>query len=335
MRRGNGDGSIYKLSGKRRRPWAVRVTTGWTLEGKQMYKYVGYYRTKTEAKDALMDYLTNPYDLSNKNIKLMDVFKEWYENTDLAEKTKKNYKSAFNKAVSIHRLPMRDIKAGHLEDTMEEMSDYMKRVFKNCMNQLYIHAMKYEIVDKNIIELVTVKDVKIEERIPFTPEEIKKLKGFNHPLNDTAIILLYTGLRISELLEIETKNVFPDEKYLIAGKKTKVGTNRIIPIHDEILPLVIARYQQGNKYLITRENKKIPYRSYRQIYWDKMCSAIGADNTPHDTRHTFATAADRCNMDRVALKRIIGHSLKDVTEHYTHKNIDELLTEINKIVYCD
>ena len=56
MRRGNGDGSIYKLSGKRRRPWAVRVNTGWTLEGKQMYKYVGYYRTKTEAKDALTDY---------------------------------------------------------------------------------------------------------------------------------------------------------------------------------------------------------------------------------------------------------------------------------------
>ena len=86
MGRGNGDGSIYKLSGKRRRPWAVRVTTGWTLEGKRMHKYVGYYRTKTEAKDALMDYLTNPYDLSNKNVKLMDVFKEWYENTDLAEK---------------------------------------------------------------------------------------------------------------------------------------------------------------------------------------------------------------------------------------------------------
>ena len=66
-----------------------------------------------------------------------------------------------------------------------------------------------------------------------------------------------------------------------------------------------------------------------------MCIAIGADHTPHDTRHTFATAADRCNMNRVALKRIMGHSLKDVTEHYTHKNIDELLTEINKIVYCD
>lgn len=334
MRRGNGEGSIYKLGGKRRRPWAVRVTAGWTLEGKQLYKYVGYYKTKTEAKEALRGYLMNPYDLSSKDVKLIEVFKEWHETSDLADKTKRNYTSAFNQAVTLHRVPLRDIKAAHLENAMVPMSDHMKRVFKNCMNQIYIHAMKYEIVDKNIMELVTVKDVKIEERVPFTPEEIEKVRGFKHPLNDTAIILLYTGLRITELLEIETKNVFLNEKYMIAGKKTKAGTDRVIPLHDEIVPLVSARYAQGNKYLVTRENKKIPYRSYRQIYWDKMTAALEMKHTPHDTRHTFATAADRCNLNRIAVKRIMGHAVKDVTEHYTHKNIDELLTEVNKIVYC-
>ena len=37
-RRGNGDGSIFKLSGRSRRPYAVRVTVGWTDDGKQKYK---------------------------------------------------------------------------------------------------------------------------------------------------------------------------------------------------------------------------------------------------------------------------------------------------------
>lgn len=297
MRRGNGEGSIYKLGGKRRRPWAVRVTAGWTLEGKQLYKYVGYYKTKTEAKEALRGYIMNPYDLSSKDVKLIEVFKEWHETSDLADKTKRNYTSAFNQAVTLHRVPIRDIKAAHLENAMVPMSDHMKRV-------------------------------------PFTPEEIEKVRGFKHPLNDTVIILLYTGLRITELLEIETKNVFLNEKYMIAGKKTKAGTDRVIPLHDEIVPFVSARYAQENKYLITRENKKIPYRSYRQMYWDKMTAALEIKHTPHDTRHTFATAADRCNLNRVAVKRIMGHAVKDVTEHYTHKNIDELLTEVNKIVYC-
>ena len=32
MRLPNGYGSVYKLSGKRRKPWAARVTTGWTFD---------------------------------------------------------------------------------------------------------------------------------------------------------------------------------------------------------------------------------------------------------------------------------------------------------------
>lgn len=333
MRRGNGEGSVFKLSGKRRNPWAARITIGWNDEGKQIYKYLGYYPKKTDAKDALRNYFTNPYNLENKDVSLIEVFEEWQDTTDLADKTKKNYTSAFNKGALLHQMPMRDIKAIHLEMAMKEMSPHMQRVFKNAMNQLYVHAMKYEIVDKNVMELITLKDVKIEERVPFTLHEIKKLKTFKHPLNDTAIILLYTGLRISELLEIETKDVYLDERYMIGGKKTAAGKNRIIPIHRDIFHLIKLRYEQGNKFLITRENKKIPYRSYRQIYWDKMCEVLSINHTPHDTRHTFATFADRCNMNRVAVKRIMGHSLKDVTEHYTHKDIKELLEEINKIEY--
>lgn len=329
MRRGNGEGSIYKLSGKRRKPYAVRITTGWTLEGKQQYKYLGYYPTKTEAKNALREYLLKPYDLTNSNVTLKEVFERWTAATDLSEKTVKNYTSYFNKAFILHKMNMRDIKAVHLETIMEDLTPHAQRVFKNCMGQLYTYALKHEIVDRNIIDLITVKDVKIEEREPFTVEEIKELDGFLHSLHDTIYILLYTGLRITELLEIETKNVHLEDRYLIAGKKTKAGTNRIIPIHDDIFNLIAKRYENGHKYLITREGKKIHYRSYRQMYWDK----IGINHTPHDTRHTFATFADRCGLNQVAIKRIMGHALKDVTQHYTHKDTGELLQEINKLKF--
>ena len=60
MRRGNGEGSIFKLSGKRRKPYAVRVTIGWTDDGKQKYKYLGYYTNKTDAKKTLREYLLQP-----------------------------------------------------------------------------------------------------------------------------------------------------------------------------------------------------------------------------------------------------------------------------------
>ena len=36
MKNSNGSGSISKLKGKRRKPWVVRFTTGYTSEGKQI-----------------------------------------------------------------------------------------------------------------------------------------------------------------------------------------------------------------------------------------------------------------------------------------------------------
>ena len=56
------------------------------------------------------------------------------------------------------------------------------------------------------------------------------------------------------------------------------------------------------------------------------------DHTPHDTRHTFATLADRYKMDDLCLKLIIGHTVKDLTKGtYTHKLPSELLAEMQKI----
>ena len=334
MRRANGEGSIFKLSGKRRKPWAVRITVGYEENGKQIYKYVGYYQTKTEAKTAVREYLVNPFNLDHKSTKLKDVYDRWSDQSQLAQTTMQSYGSAFNQAKQLHNMSMRDIKAAHLEAAMDQMKPHMRSVFKNAMGKVYAYALKHEIVDKDLIGLISIKTtVETKEKTPFTLAEINKLKTFKHPLNDTVFILLHTGLRINELLEIKCENVHLDKKYMIGGKKTKAGQNRIIPLHDEIIPLIKARYNQGHKYLITKDNKKVGYATYRISYWNKMTSALGLKHTPHDTRHTFTTFADRCEMNKVALKRILGHSLSDITDHYTHKDIEELLEEINKIKY--
>lgn len=334
MRRANGEGSIFKLSGKRRKPWAVRITAGYEDSGKQIYKYVGYYPTKTEAKNAMREYIVNPFNLDHKSTKLKDVYDRWSDHAELAQTTLRSYKSAFDQAKQLHNMNMRDIKAAHLEAAMDQMKPHMRSVFKNAMGKVYAYAIKHEIVDKDLISLISVKTtVATKEKTPFTLAEINKLKTFKHPLNDTVFILLYTGLRITELLEIKCENVHLEERYMIGGKKTKAGQNRVIPIHDSIYPLIKARYERGHRYLITKDNKKINYPTYRANYWNKMNYALGFRHTPHDTRHTFTTFADRCNVHKVALKRILGHTLNDMTDHYTHKDLDELLTEVNKIKY--
>ena len=67
MKNANGTGSIIKLSGNRRRPYAVKITTGYTVEGKQVRKIIGYFSSKKEALNCLLEFN------QNKNMFLNDI----------------------------------------------------------------------------------------------------------------------------------------------------------------------------------------------------------------------------------------------------------------------
>ena len=50
MKLANGMGSVYKLSGRRRKPWVARKTKGWDIDEKtgktkQLYMTIGYFPT--------------------------------------------------------------------------------------------------------------------------------------------------------------------------------------------------------------------------------------------------------------------------------------------------
>ena len=78
MKLPNGFGSIYKLSGKRRRPWVAAKTFGWQFdeEGqriKQKRQVIGYFATRQEAMTALVQYNENPYDLDSNKITFSEL----------------------------------------------------------------------------------------------------------------------------------------------------------------------------------------------------------------------------------------------------------------------
>lgn len=62
VRRANGSGNIFKMSGNRRRPWRARVTVGWTEDGKQIIKNIGFYASRKEAEEMGSEFLFNAPD---------------------------------------------------------------------------------------------------------------------------------------------------------------------------------------------------------------------------------------------------------------------------------
>jgi len=150
------------------------------------------------------------------------------------------------------------------------------------------------------------------------------------------MIYFYTGLRPSELLEIEIKNIYLEDNYMIGGSKTEAGKNRIIPIHPKIKDLIIYFYNQKNKYLIINENtkNKLSYDIYQKRF-DNFMELLTMNHTPHDTRHTFATKCDEIDIPLPVIKILMGHSLaNDVTNNvYIHMCIEKLSSYIEKIEY--
>lgn len=91
MRLPNGYGSVYKLSGNRRNPYAARITIGWEeCDGKriQKKKILGYYPTKEAALNALADFNRNPYNPESSCITFEKVYEKWAAQKAFQNKSK-------------------------------------------------------------------------------------------------------------------------------------------------------------------------------------------------------------------------------------------------------
>lgn len=339
MKLPNGFGSIVFLGKKRRRPWAARLTIGWDENKKQVYKYLSYHEKRTDALAALTEYHKNPYNLDRVSVTFADVFKAWSDRkfSDLSPSTASNYKSIYKKCEKLYNIPFRDLKTAHLQEIADDIkSPSRAAVLKVLLGHLYGYALKNDIVEKDYSQYLEIPTyTKQKQKTTFSTDEIATL--WKHKDDITAkmlLVLLYTGMRISELLEMKTENVNIKEGYMIGGVKTEAGKNRIIPIHEKIMPIVRAQYSESKKYLFAAKlGGKIDYSDFRSLRFVPLMDQLKMDHTLHETRHTFISQADRCGFAPTILKKIVGHANGDVTLHYTHKGTAELLEEMKKFYY--
>lgn len=344
MKMANGTGSIIKLKGNRRRPYQVRLTKGFTDEGKQIFMYLGYYETQQKAMIALSEYNSSPYDITRETITFERVYQIWSKEhfKKVSDSSIERYSNAYRKYCKpLYKMRFKDIRLSHLQGVIDDsgMAHPTRASIKTLFNVLFAYAMKNDIVEKNYSQYVDVgqREGKINRK-PFTQEEIQKI--FNNvdkiDYMDTILIMIYTGLRVGELLDLKIKNIHLDERYMIGGFKTEAGTNRIIPINKKIEPFIRKYYEQNKdkEYLIINSlGRPFTYSNYRREKWDNMMEKLEFEgHRPHDCRHTFATLMDNANANKLSIKRIMGHASPDITDKvYTHKTIEDLIEAIDLI----
>ena len=340
MRKPNGYGSIKKLTGNRRRPFVFLVSQ----EGKQ--RPLAYFCTQIEAEIYAADYNKkhNNKILSGHEITFAELYYRWLPfHTDKyqpAKTTLCSYKVAFQHCLALHEMPLRKIKYHHLQSVIDDVKrkglsySSCKKV-RSLLSLMFKYGIMMEYCNKNYAALLNLgKNKSVRPHKPFTRQKINRLwNNINMPGVDTVLILIYTGMRVGELLNLTTDDIYLRQKYIkITKSKTKSGL-RSIPIHEKILPLIVARMQNATgKFLISNHNgKAYNYSTYRQL-WNKIMQQIHAKHTTHDCRHTCATLLDNAEANENAKRRILGHATGDVTDIvYTHKNLKQLRKAMNKI----
>lgn len=258
--------------------------------------------------------------------KLSNNTKEAYEN-DL-----KAFNSYLNNK-SINSITTDDVKK--YINYMYDIKDKDKTIARKIVSikTFFDYLMKNKKIKVNPCE--KIESPKLKKSLPkaLNEEEIEKLLNINPNnaldyRNKAMIELMYaTGLRVSELVNLEVNDVNLKDNYVrVFGKGKK---ERIVPMADittNILDEYINNYRPSllkgyltDKVFISSYGKGITRQGFFKIL-KKIAKEKGIkkDFSPHTLRHSFATHLLEHGADLRSIGEMLGHENIKTTQIYTH-----------------
>lgn len=322
LKRANGTGTVYKLSGRRSRPWVAAKNK----------VIIGYYPKKTDALEAL-ERLTGKALTDRYNMTFAEVYDAWktehYRN--IGKHAIETYTVAYRAFAPIYGKKFRDLRTTDLQAAIDAKKGAPEsiRKRKQLVTQLYKWAIREEISTTNFAQFITIpQTVKTEKEI-FSDEDIKKIEADESEAAKIVTMLLSTGMRIGELFSLPAGDYH--ETYVIGGEKTAAGKNRIIPIRPEgqAAFAYFAERVNGPLLISGYSGQRTPENFRKRDYYDLLARLGIEKKTPHATRHTYASRAVKEGLAPEVLQRVLGHAKYSTTaDVYTHLDAQTLISAV-------
>ena len=219
--------------------------------------------------------------------------------------------------------------------------DFLSHLFKKAKEWNYIVPT---------IKLVKLKEVKKSPRF-FSQEEINLLMtNSSFYLKQIIVIALNTGLRVSELLNLQWSHIDFEKNIIQVANtdefNTKNKRDRIIPINSTLLPYLL---KLKTIFIEPSTDRKTPRQPHQMKYvicnqagskinrvakaYMRLLKKLNINNAViHTLRHTFASNCVMNGVDLYTVKSFLGHKDIKTTEIYAHLSNEFRQSAIEKIV---
>lgn len=283
------------------------------------------------------------------NIYISDFLSYLEVEANYSKNTINSYENDLNKFEEYYKIKdLLKITSKDIEKYIQTLSDLAPTTVSHNISSLktfYSYFLKQGRISNNPTD--GIKSPKLGIHLPtyLTIDEVNKLLDIEvtdafSSRNKAILELMYaTGLRISEVISLEFKNIDYDECIIrVMGKGSK---ERIVPVNDyaiKYLKEYINNYRpelvknEINNYIFLNNHGRMLTRQgiFKIIKNYAALKNIKKTIGPHTLRHTFATHLLENGADLRVIQELLGHSDISTTQIYTHLTKEALHNEYKK-----
>jgi integrase len=146
---------------------------------------------------------------------------------------------------------------------------------------------------------------------------------------DFAVVLLFTGIRMSEGLDLKWVDVHMDDpdpdRHYFQLHNTKNSSDFSVPISIPVSGALKSRKAaRVSEWVFASFKNKGEHLTNPRKQWAKVSDWLGTKVTNHTMRRTFASAADLCGIPLETRARMLNHKTGSMTETYVINSVAAL-----------
>jgi integrase len=205
---------------------------------------------------------------------------------------------------------------------------HLKAIFNRAIDWGYINV--------NVFKGIKLK-IPVNNPVFINKKELELIvsKEGNHTLASLYRFAFYSGMRLSEIVNLEWEDVDLKNKLIQVKNKdgftTKSKRERVIPI-SKPLKKILKSVKSNGSYVFNKSGERFN-PTYASRAFKRSVRFAGLDDKIHfhTLRHSFASNLAQRGVNLYVIQKLLGHSKITTTQIYSHLRTEDLVKAINEL----